>query len=83
MFSHVKQEELDNKSSVVQRSLLVMGYSEPSSVSVGGLCITAWFYVGEFNKLSLQRKSVLSRVVLELLLTNIAETTMHKDGFLV
>lgn len=39
MFSHVRQEELDNKSSVVQRSLLAVGYSGPSSESVGGLCI--------------------------------------------
>lgn len=61
MFSHVKQEELDNKSSVVQRSLLVVRYSGPSSVSVGGLCITACFYVGEFNRLGLQRKCVLNR----------------------
>jgi len=61
MFSHIKQEELDNKSSVLQRSLLVVGYSGPSSVSGGGLHITVWFYVGEFDRLGLQRRSVLSR----------------------
>lgn len=61
MFSHVKQEELDNKSSVVQRSPLIVGYSGPSSVSVGGLYITACFYAGEFNRLGLHRKSVLNR----------------------
>lgn len=70
MFSHVKQEELHNKSSVVQSSLLVMGYSGPSSVSVGGLCVTACIYVAEFNRVGLQRKSVLNRVVLEMLLTH-------------
>lgn len=81
MFSHVKQEELHNKSSVVQRSLLVMGYSGPSSVSVGGLCVTACIYVAEFNRVGLQRKSALNRVVLEMLLTNTLETTMSRDFF--
>lgn len=57
MFSHVKQEELHNKSSVVQRSLLIVGYSGPSSVSMGGLWESC-FYVGEFNRLGLQRKSI-------------------------
>lgn len=81
MFSHVKQEELHNKSSVVQRSLLVVSYSEPSSVSVGGLCVTACIYVAEFNRVGLWRKSVLNKVVLEMLLKNTVETTMWKVFF--
>lgn len=60
MFSHVQQEELDNRSSVLQRSLLIVGYSGPSSVPVGGLCIAAWFYVGGFDRLGLPRRSVLT-----------------------
>lgn len=80
MFSHVKQEELHNKSSVVQRSLLVVSYLGPSSVSVGGLCVAACIYVAEFNRVGLQRKSVLNRVVLEMLLTNAVETTMWRVG---
>lgn len=82
MFSHVKQEELHNKSSVVQRSLLVVSYSGPSSVSVGGLlCVSACIYVAEFNRVGLWRKSVLNRVELETLLTNTVETTMWKGFF--
>lgn len=63
-------------SSVVQRSLLVVSYSGPSSVSVGGLCVAACIYVAEFNRVGLQRKSVLNRAVLEMLLTNTVGTTM-------